>query len=174
MQNTFNAFWAGGEEILPAEGRLSICAQVKTNWRKWIPAFYVLSALRSLAAYSSTPHREHSLLALALLLTEWASAVQKKGRRGEVSELPRSIWRCRTRHLCSVKIKLFHNEHNMGIMTKNILFPWQRSDDIKYNWSISNPYDSNGVIQRWLDSFGEGLSVAHHRSKVRVSTTCRF
>lgn len=78
MQNTFNAFWAGGEEILPAEGRTSICAQVKTNWRKWIPPFYALSALRSLAAYSSTPHREHSLLALALLLIEWASAVQKK------------------------------------------------------------------------------------------------
>lgn len=34
---------------------------------------------------------------------------------------------------------------------------------------IANLYDGDGVIQHWVNSFGEGLSVAHHHLNVRVS-----
>lgn len=110
--------------MLPAEGRMNICAQVKTNWRKWSPRFM------------SSVHSDHSLLTPQLptestLCSHYFSCSlngrlqfkKKWGRRGEESELPLCIWRCRTRRLCSVKVKLFHNEHNMGIMTKLFFFP---------------------------------------------------
>lgn len=34
---------------------------------------------------------------------------------------------------------------------------------------IANLYDGDGVIQHWVNSSGEGLSVAHHHLNVRVS-----
>lgn len=95
----------------------------KDQLEKVNPPFYVLCALRSLAAYSSTPHREHSLLTLALLLIERASAVQIKRQERGRSELARCIWRCRKRRFCSVKVKLFHDEHNIGIISKIFFFP---------------------------------------------------